>query len=298
MATTPYDGRPPAEVVAAPGTLIRVSWSAIFAGIVLVLAIEILLDVLGAGVGLGLVNPGSGQTPSAGSFGVGAGVWWLVSTIIAFIIGCYAAARLAGVRSRWDGVLHGLVIWGGAVLITVYLLTSAVGGVLGGAFSMFQGTVSAVGSTVGSAVKTALPKVEQSAGITPDAVKQLAEDILQAPTTQDAASMSRAEAAKAIARTLPDLLSGGQKASDAQKRIADIVAAQAHISSQDAEKRVEDAKSRLTDLKNKADQAAESSASAASEASLLAFAALIIGAIAAAVGGSLASPQPRRVVPF
>ncbi len=118
--------------------LIWVSWRAIFAGLVLVLAIEILLYTLGLGVGLNFVRPGASGT----GFGIGEGIWWMVSTIIALLFGSYAAARLAGVASRWDGVLHGLVIWGGAVLIAAYLLTSVITGLLGGAFSVLGGAVS------------------------------------------------------------------------------------------------------------------------------------------------------------
>ncbi len=307
--STSHDNPPPTEIVAAPAAALanpapgRVSWSAIFAGIVLVLAVEVLLNMLGAGIGLGLVNPAGSGTPNASSFGIAAGLWWLVSTIIALVFGCYVAARLAAVASRWDGVLHGLVIWGGTVLITVYLLTSAIGGVIGGAFSVVGGTVSAAGSVVGgtaagagNAVKAMLPRIEQAAGINPDALQQQAEDILQSPTPQDPASMSRPDAVKAVGQSLPDLLSGGDKAVAAKQRIADIVAAQAHISPQDAQRRVDDARARLTDLKNQAAQtarqAAGSSAAAGSRGSFVAFVALLIGAVAAGIGGALASPQP------
>ena len=303
------NGRLPTEVVATPAAAVggaalsRVSWSAIFAGIVLVLAVEVLLNVLGAGVGLGLVNPGSSGTPSATSFGMGAGIWWLVSSIIALVFGCYVAARLAGVASRWDGVLHGLVIWGGAVLITVYLLTSTIGGVIGGAFSVLGTTVSAAGSVAsgtasaaGSAAKAMLPQIEQDTGITPNVLQQQAETILQSPTPQNPASMSRPNAVKAIAQALPELLSGGSKGAAAQKRITDIVAAQAQITPQDAQKRVADAQTRLTNLKKQAvqtaKQTADASAAAASRAAFLAFVALLIGAVAAGIGGALASPRP------
>lgn len=299
----------PAEVGAAPAPALggtglgRASWFAIFAGIVLVLAVEVLLDVLGAGVGLGLINPGGSATPSAASFSIGAGIWWLVSSIIALVFGGYAAARLARVASRWDGVLHGLVIWGAAVLITVYLLTSAIGGVIGGAFSALGGTASAVGSiaggtasAAGSAAKAVLPQVEQATGINPNVLQQQAEIIFQSPTPPDPASMNRPDAVKAVAQALPDLLSGGSKGAAAQRRITDIVAAQAHISPQDAQKRVAEAQARLTDLKNQAVQTArriaDAGAAAASHASLWAFVALLIGAIAAGIGGALASPQP------
>jgi hypothetical protein len=192
------------------------------------------------------------------------------------------------------------VIWAGTVLIAVYLLTSAVGDLIGGAFSMFRGTVSVAGSAAGTAVKAALPGAERAGGINSDALQQEAEDILNAPTSRDAARMSRADAAKAIAEALPDLLAGGEKRAAAKKRITDIVAAQARFSPGDAQKRVDDAEARLNDLKNQAaattGRAAQASAVTASRASLLAFAALLISLIASVLGGSLASPEPRRVV--
>lgn len=300
-------GIPPASVGAVEPAGVpamthrRVSWSAIFAGVVLVIAIEVLLSVLGAGVGLGFVSPNTGTTPDASSFGIGVGIWWLISTVIALVIGGYTAASLAGVPTRFDGVLHGLVIWGLALLLTVYLITTAVGGLIGGAVSVIGGTVSAAGSAVGSTasaagngVKAVLPQIEQATGINPNVLQQQAEDILQSPTPQDPASMSRADSVKAIAQAFPDLLSGGDKTAAAKQRITAIVAAQAHISPQDAQKRVDDAQARLTNLKNQAVQTArrtaDASAAAASHASFLAFIGILIGAIAGAIGGGLASP--------
>lgn len=280
----------------------RISWSAIFAGVVLVIAIEALFGVLGAGVGLGFVNPTAGTTPNASSFGTGAGIWWLLSTVVALIAGSFAAARLAGVPTRFDGILHGLVIWGLALLLTVYLISSAVGGLIGGAFSVIGGTVSTAGSAIsstvsaaGSGAKGVLPQIEQATGFNPDVLQQQADDMLQGPTPQDPASMSRTDATKAIGQALPDFLSGGDKSAAAKQRIVDIVAAQSHISPQDATKRVDDAQARLTSLKDqtvqKAKQAADASASAASHASFLAFIGLLVGAVAATVGGALASPR-------
>ena len=307
MSTT-YGGGSHAPIGATPAvgspaiTDRRVSWSAILAGVVLVLAIEMLLSVLGAGVGLGFVSPNAGTTPDAGSFGIGAGLWWLASTVIALIVGSYAAARLAGVANRFDGVLHGLVIWGLALLLTAYLVTSAVGGLIGGAFSVIGGTVSAAGSVLGSTAsaagkgaKAGEPQIEQMTGINPNMLQQQAESILQSPTPQDPASMSRPDAVKAIGQELPDLLGGGDKAGAAKQRITDIVAGQAHISPQDAQKRVDDALARLNQAKDQAVQTAkratDASATAASHASFLAFVGLLIGAIAAAIGGAMATPR-------
>jgi hypothetical protein len=295
-----YDIPPGTRVVAPP----RVSWGAIFAGVILVVTIEMVLAILGAGVGLGFVRPTSGGTPDASAFGTGAAVWWLVSTIIALLLGSVAAVRLAGAQTRIDGVLHGLVIWGLTLLFTAYLLTTAVGGLIGGAFSVIGTTVSAATSVVGSGVsaagsgaKQALPAIEQATGVNPDMLQQQVESVLSSPTPQDPASMSRADAVKAVGQAMPDLLSGGAQTDQAKQRITAIVAAQAHISPQDAQQRLDDALSKLREMKKQAVQAAlqtaDASAAAVSHASFLAFIAMLIGAVAATVGGALGASRRR-----
>src|ERR1700722_14178022 len=73
----------------------RISWAAIFGGVILVVAVQLLLGLLGVGIGLGSVNTNGGTTPDASSFGIGAGAWWLVSSIIALGFGglCFSLAR-------------------------------------------------------------------------------------------------------------------------------------------------------------------------------------------------------------
>ena len=90
----------------------RISWGAIFGGVVLVVAVQLLLSLLGAGTGLGTVNVNAGTTPDASSLGIGAGAWWIITSIIALAFGGYASAWLAGIELRWDGMLHGLITWG------------------------------------------------------------------------------------------------------------------------------------------------------------------------------------------
>src|SRR4051812_42623916 len=86
------------RVEAWPHTHRRISWAAIFGGVILVVAVQLLLSLLGAGVGLGTVNTNGGTTPDAGSFGMGAGIWWVVSSIIALAFGGYVGtvASLGG----------------------------------------------------------------------------------------------------------------------------------------------------------------------------------------------------------
>src|SRR6202023_3655167 len=119
--------------------------------------------LLGAGVRLGSVNTNLGSTPTASTLGIGAGVWWVVSSCIALLVGAYVAAWLAGIEIRFDGVLHGLITWGIATLLTFYLLTSSIGGIIGGGFSALGG----IASAAGSGVKEAAKPIAQAAGISP-----------------------------------------------------------------------------------------------------------------------------------
>ena len=269
-------------------TNVRISWAAIIAGVILVIATQLLLSMIGIGVGLGMVDPTAGGTPGAGNFGIGAGVWWLVSSLIALAFGAYAASWLAGLDNRFSGVLHGLVIWGISTLLTFYLLTSAVGGLIGGAFSVVGSGLSAAGSGI-SAVA---PKVAQAAGVSPDTLQQQAQAYMQ-PASPDPANMSPQEAQKAIASELPNLATGTDAEQAAAKdRIITITAAQENISREQATQRFNEAQAKLMQKKNAAIQtaktAADKSAAVASTGSFLGAAALLLGAIAAAIGGAIA----------
>ena len=268
----------------------RISWSAIFAGVVVAVAVQLLLSMLGVGIGLGLVEPMAGDTPGAGSFGIGAGLWWLVSNLLALVAGGYVAAWLAGNTLRFDGMLHGVVTWGITLLLTFYLLGSAIGGIIGGAFGMIGGAASGAASVAGEGLKAAAPQVGLG-NVTPDQILDQAKSYLQ-PANPDPASLTAEAAQQEIATAMPKLLAGGEQAKQARERIVAIMAAQLKISPEDAAKRFDEAQAQLTQAKDQAVQtakaAADQTASAASKASVLAFIALVLGAAAAAFGGSLA----------
>ena len=181
MSTSTYDNRMSAQTMpnattVDTATLVgggahthrRISWAAIFGGVILVVAIQLLLSLLGAGIGLGTIDTNAGSTPNASSLGIGAGVWWVVSSCIALLVGGYVSAWLAGIELRFDGVLHGLITWSIATLLTFWLLTSAIGGIIGGGFSALGSVASAAGSGVSEAAKP----LAQAAGVSPDMVQQ------------------------------------------------------------------------------------------------------------------------------
>ena len=75
------------------------------------------------------------------------------------VAGGYTAAWLAGNTLRFDGMLHGVVTWGVTLLLTFYLLSTAIGGMIGGAFSMVGGAASGAVSVAGEGLKAAAPQM-------------------------------------------------------------------------------------------------------------------------------------------
>lgn len=255
----------------------RMSWQAVIAGVVMVMAVEVLMGVLGAGIGFGMVHPGSADSPDMASFATGAGLWSLGSTVLALIVGGWAAARLAGVASRSDGMLHGLLIWALTLLVAVYLIASAAGGVL----SMLGG----VASAAGGGLRAMAPQI---AGMGMGAPGEQARALLQAPQGGDLAGMSPEDAQKEVTRLLPEMAAGGDRGAQARGRIIDVMAVQQKISHDDAARRLDEARAQV---EQRAKSAATEGAQAASQGALVAFAGLLVGAVAAAFGGALARPR-------
>lgn len=273
----------------------RISWAAIFGGVILVVTLQIVLSTLGAAIGLGTVGVNAGTTPDAGTLGLGAGIWWVVSSVIALAFGGYVSAWLAGIELRWDGILHGMVTWGIATLLMIYVLTSAVGGVVGTGFSAIGGMASAAGS----GLKDAAQPIAQASGITPDAMQVQAQAYMQ-PTPADPATMSPQDAQKDVATNLVTFAKGGPDAAAAKERIVTVMAAQQHITHDEAAKRFDDAQAKLKQARDQAMQtaknAADASAAAASTTSFAAFGMLLLGGVAASVGGMLAVQRRTQVV--
>lgn len=293
MATKVTTGVLPVDEAHLGKTPTRLSWGAIFAGVVIAVAVQLVLGILGAGIGLTMVDPVQGTTPGAAGFGIGAGIFWLITTVLALGAGGYAAARVAGVHERFDALVHGLVVWGVTLILTLYLLTSAVGGIIGGAFRTIGSVAGAAGNTVGAAAPTAA----SVAGIDRSDVRSEAAAYLSdAPS--DPAQMTSEQAQKEIAKELPALARGGAEGQQAESRIVDIVAGQRKISRPEAQAHVTRAKQQFVRTKDQAVATAKSAtdkaAGAAAGTSFVLVLALLVGAGAAGFGATAATRRKLR----
>ena len=160
----------------------RMSWGAIIAGGVIAIVVQLVLSLLGAGIGLGMVDPLQADSPSAGAFGIGAAAWWAVSSVIALFLAGWVAGHLAGTADGTDAMLHGLLTWGVATILTVYLLASAIGGVVRGGASMLGSVASVAGGAAAAAAGPAAAAAKRTldeSGISFDGLKAQAQELLR-----------------------------------------------------------------------------------------------------------------------
>ncbi len=132
----------------AGATLRRVSWGAILA-----LMIQFMLGLFG--LGLGLSSP---LRTDAGIFSVG-GLWAVIVVLVGVFAGAFAAGRFAGIPSRIDGALHGVVTWAVTALLSLYLLTAGAASLVGGAFGVLGQSVDAMARAAETLAPGAAPVV-------------------------------------------------------------------------------------------------------------------------------------------
>lgn len=272
----------------------RISWGAIIAGIVVVLVVQMLLMLLGLAIGAATVDPATADTPQAATLGTSGAVWWLVATAIAVFAGAWVAARLAAVPSRLDGSLHGLVTWAAATLLGIYLLSTTIGGLLGGAFGALGSAAQAVGQGGQSLASAAMQ-------VLPDDVRGQAERLFdRAPAAADEAQQQVQEAQQAagggnLMESVQRVVRGVQDGASPQDRDAavNVIAQQAGIPREQAEQRLTEFQGTYRHYAEQAEeqarQAAQAAAAAVAQVSFWSVIALMIGAVLAGLGGSLGS---------
>ncbi len=172
----------------------RASWVALFSGVVIAFTIQLLLSLLGSAIGI--AGFGGSGTSSAETLGIASGVWWIASSAVAVFCAGYAAAWLAAVESRFGGALHGLVTFGVATMLTVYLISSAVSSLTGGGFS----ALNSVAPMVAGDVKDATAPISGDAHDASGAGDPAAAYLQQGPA--DPATMTPQEAQKEVATNL------------------------------------------------------------------------------------------------
>jgi polyhydroxyalkanoate synthesis regulator phasin len=261
----------------------RISPWAVLAGALVGVVVMFLLGLLGLGIGLATIDPAAGgsDTPGLGTLGTGTAIWGIITFLIALFAAGWVAGRLAGDPQKLDGLLHGVVAWALTTLIVMWLMTTTVSSVIGGALSVVGNVASAAAQQVQEVARGG--NLEGVASqISWQQVEQRVEQALPGDLQVDRQVLMNA--------LQQFLMQGGDR-----QAVIDILTQQGGLSTQEAESLLQELESAyqqaVQEVEQQAAQAAEATASAVSSAALWSFVALLLGAAAAAGGGWLGAPR-------
>lgn len=178
----------------------RVRWAAILAGLFTVLAALVFFTVLGLALGLSTFDANNPR-----NFGIGAGIYGIISALIAFALGGFIAARTAAVTGTGNGILQAIMVW----VVTIALIVNFIGSGIGTLLNI-----------AGGAANTAINAASNFAGNAADAVADN-------PQLQATAAQGATQAAPALEAT------AGAVGNQVQEQIQNVTPEQVEQAVQD-----------------------------------------------------------------
>jgi hypothetical protein len=297
QTTTPERAPPQTTAISASDDLRtimlnEISWGAVVAGALIGLVVQLILNMVGIGVGLSTVNAVAGDSPSASSISMGAGLWWVISGIIAAGIGGYLAGRLSGKPSHSTTAYHGLISWALSVLVVVYLVSSAASGLVGGALSGATTVLGGAGKVIGDSAQTAVQTAAPSLNSMNDPMSRIVDQVRSSSGGQDPAALRDAAATSvrgALSGDPSQQAAATDKAAEALAKAQNIPADQAKAQIVQYQQQYKDMVART---KEQAKEAADATARTVSRGALFGALALLLGALAAFFAGQAGAVVP------
>jgi hypothetical protein len=99
----------------------RIRWGPVLAGVFAAMTFALVLSTLGAAIGLSAYDRGDDPR----HFAIGAGIWGIITMLIAYCFGGWVAARSAAVRGHDNGLLNGAMVAAVGIPLTLFLLGGA-----------------------------------------------------------------------------------------------------------------------------------------------------------------------------
>lgn len=130
-------------------------WGALIAGLVLTTAVGWFLMILGSALGMSVADASDMEALGEG-FGIAASLWLMVSWLVAYFVGALLTARLIGSDDTAFCVLHGVALWGLALVLTVVLASMGVRGVLNTGKEIAVGGAQALATGAGVSAETVM----------------------------------------------------------------------------------------------------------------------------------------------
>ncbi|MBE7733392.1 hypothetical protein [Devosia faecipullorum] len=249
-----------------------VDWPAIFAGIVFASAVSLVLISFGSAIGLNFVGFEAREGAPAFLVAIGAASWFLWVQISSFMAGGYLTGRLR--RRHFDASedesdmrdgAHGLLVWGGALVIGAILALSGVGAL-----------ANATGQAISTATIAASNMAEDSVSAT-DPNAYFIDTLFRANTPVDP-GIARDEAGRIFAQAA---FTDGTISSEDRTYLANVVAANTGLTPEEAQARVNMVEANVEAARQDAIEAARIARNTAIIAAFLIAASSLVSAIGA-----------------
>ncbi|QNK63109.1 hypothetical protein H7F33_00865 [Pedobacter sp. PAMC26386] len=313
------------------GFMNRLSWTAVFAGVFIAIAVQLLLSLLGLSIGFGSINPVEDSTPFSG-LGTGTIIWLIISLLISLFSGGWVAGWLSNQIQKTDIVLHGLIVWCLFTFLNIYVtalsvgnIVSGVGSVIGKGFSIAGAGIKNIAPEAGSLIKDhmdggSIEKMKEEAELL---LKQTGKKDLQPENLKNKAQQAAGKAENTGKSVLENpqlaqqkldslvskLFNSGDAAFESADRdaLVNVVSSRTGKSKVESEKIVDNWVSTIKTTKEKVKQAKDQAiekakkvgdaiTSGLSKLAISAFIGLVLGAISASIGATMASRKREKTV--
>jgi hypothetical protein len=268
-----------------------ISWTSVFAGVIVALGVQMLLSTLGTGIGMSMIDPLRAQdTPTVTEFSIGAGLWWVVSSFLALFIGGWVAAQFSGYLRHMDGILHGMLVWALGTLLTIYFLGSAISSIASGAGNLLSAGTRSVAERTATVVSWDDIK-EDAEGLL---LRQQRGGIPQAMEPRVGGAPRSAILDPEFSMVLERFLTEEDRNVKENNRTAliNLLTARTGMSIDEATNRVNRWERTYDQAAQKVRETADQTAKAVAWTALWGFLVILVSAIAAAVGGYVGTPVP------
>ena len=265
--------------------VVSLSWAGIIAGVFAAVAIQLLFNLLGIGIGASSIDATRGDQPGQG-MAIGAVIWFILSWILSLAIGAWVASQFSPSNDRRTGALQGFLVWSVASLVVVYLLTTAAGNLIGGTASVIGRTATLVGTGAKTTAPGVAGLVSRATGITPSDISTQAGDIASDPKFQ---------------QIVGDAVQNGSFSPNDRDSLVDLMVQRGHMSpeqaNQDLDKWQTQVEAGARNAKATALKVEDKAASGVSATGFGSFFSLLLGLVASVAGGIFGTtPTSRRPV--
>lgn len=311
----------------------RLSWSAILAGVLIAVAIQLLFSLLGLSIGFGSINPLESSKPFSG-LGTGALIWWIVTMLISLFTGGWVAGWFSGQVQKTDLILHGLLTWCLLTFLNLYMITSSVGKIVGGAGSVITKSLTVAGEGIRSVSPEAGDMLKDQLNIDDTSISNIKNEInlflkqtdkkelqpenleskanqakLKAENTGKSILENPQEASQQVDSLISKLFNANESTFEAADKdaLANVVMHRTGKSKEESEQIVNNWINTINETKEKVKQAKDEAvqkakevgdevASGLSKFAIFSFFGLLLGAVSASIGASVAGKRSEKII--